>query len=354
MPEPAGWVVAAGAAALRRLEPLIAAHDAIQPVRVISLCGDEPEPAAALAGALDDAGSALIVGNRRRAPRTALPGLFLHSAEGRPVPTGWLPDAGPRLEVFARAAATVLARARAALPRGPLAVLAQRQDAALRLAALTSDGAARDSALPVLRWTAERLSRTDLLGALRSGVGLAIYVGHGRSCGWVGYQGVRASHLAEARGEPAGAILSLCCAVGSRHRIGTSFAEELVLSGICGAALGATGKTLHVRNGWLAKSLCQTLARTPVATLAELLLAAELPPRACAWPYRIVGDPSVPLIGAADALERARRVAAPGADDPLPPHPEPGEWGMCRTEANETDAQLFSLYEPAGTQTGVA
>jgi hypothetical protein len=334
------WLVIGTESALERLEPLVQAHRVTRAVRALALPHDqvlrfaglrpgpsagrtrgrkEPAPRAWL-DALDQAAAVLVVGERRHSPRNVLPGLFLHDRSGRRVPVGWVPDVPERLSVFARAAARVVARVGAGLPRGPLVLLGQWEDRTLRLATQTQRGFVDvPQPLPVFRWTGERIVRPNLLQALRCGPGLAIYFGHGRPRGWAGYHGLRAHHLADALEEPLGAVLSLTCHTANRFKVGLSFAEEMVLSGFCAGALGATRKTVHLSNGFLAHKLCRAVSATAVASLAELLLAAELTEAEAHGSYRIIGDPLAPLIGAPDSLRRAQAVFAPAPDDPLPP-----------------------------------
>lgn len=247
----------------------------------------------------------------------------MNDSRGRRVPIGWLPDVPNRLETFARAAARVLERAQAGLPRGPLALLGQWEERTLRLAKLT-EVSLLDSpqSLRVFRWTSERIVRPDLLRALGCGPGVAIYFGHGRARGWAGYEGVRAHHLPQVLREPVGAVLSLTCQVASRHKVGLSFAEEMVLQGFCAATLAATAKTVHFANGLLANRLCETLTRSGVQSLGAWLQAANLTEDQAQSGYRIIGDPLAPLLGAAQSLAEGQAVFAPGPDDPLPPLPE--------------------------------
>ena len=336
---PETWLVIGDAPALAALQPLCDAHRKQRPVRVLtrkpdtdlvtalSSLGtqDDPPPTGAFPE-LRDVAAVLVVGDARRSPRHGLPGLFLHDDTGRRVPAGWLPNLPPRLATFAEAAAKVARRTKARLPRGPLVLLGQWDDRTLSLTQHTENAfQAAACAMPVFRWTAERIVQTDLLHALRCGPGLALYFGHGRPRGWAGYHGLRASHLAEALGEPLGAILSLTCHTANRWKVSVSFAEEMVLTGLCAASLGATAKTVHLDNGFLTHSLVRTLTNFPLATLGELLLAADLSDAHSFGPYRVLGDPLAPLLGAKDSLEKARAVFAPGPDDPLPPLPDYAE-----------------------------
>lgn len=261
----------------------------------------------------------LLVGDRRRSPRRVLPGPFLPDDEGRPVPVGWLPAIDPAtLKTFAQVGAAIQAREG---PVGPLAFLGQWDPQVQRMVARSHRILARGgSALRPLWWTADRLVRRDLLVALRLGPGLAFYFGHGRPYGWQGYHGLHTRHLRWARGEPVGAILSLTCRTASRHRVGLSFAEELVLQGICGACLAACTATRTIDNWWWATCLEEALARDPPEDLATLLVrAAPARPEAVAA-YRIIGDPMARLIGAPGAEVACQAVWAPAPDDsPTPP-----------------------------------
>jgi hypothetical protein len=322
------WVIAAPTSALGRLAPLLAARAARQPLCILAdgvgaLLAD---PAAHLP---PEAEAVLIVGPRPRAPRRMLPGLWLHDAAGRAVPVGWLPDAGRRLATYAAAAARVLERCG---PAGPLVVLGQWEDRFLRVALRTVRWFRKHApADPVFHWTADRLSRTDLLAGLAAGPGLALYFGHGRPRGWAGYHGVRAGHFAEPWPEPLGALLAICCENASRWRTSPSFAEELALRGVFAGALAATGKTLHEDNRRIGPALCEAHTDGSARTLCELVARAGLPEGF--WtrtPYRFIGDPAAPLTGAAEAARHAARVFAPAPDEALPPWPE--EAGVEQTE----------------------
>jgi hypothetical protein len=171
-------------------------------------------------------------------------------------------------------------------------------------------------AMPVFNWTAQRVARHGLLGALGCGPGIALYVGHALAGGWLGYGGFGREDLADVpQGRPIGALLSISCSAASRPRHGLSFCEEAVLGGVCITALGARGKTLHRNNVELAMRLAQTLVSKRVATLADLLLVAQT---RVLNRYRIVGDPLVPLCGAAGSEHDAHQVFAPAPDDLLP------------------------------------
>lgn len=313
------WLLAAPEPALAALAPLIAAHRELRPVRLVTLPRGHLPSFTTLAARLHNAAAALIVGNRRRGPRTAVPGLYLRVADDRRVPLGWLPDLGDAaLARYAHAAAAVLRRPAAGLDVGPVALLSQWDDRALRVMRRAEHFLRRTaSGLGIFRWTAERIVRRDLLVALRSGLGLALYAGHGGPNGWSGYQGLHVRHLAHARGEPLGAVLSICCETASRRRIGLSFCEALVLDGLAAAAVGAVCKTDHHANSRWVIDLMHTFVAGS-RSIGALVCASPGSDR-IASEYRILGDPLAPLTGAATTRAQAQTVFAPAPDDPLPP-----------------------------------
>ena len=311
---PDTWLLVAPTQALKALRPLMDAHGERRPVRVLS-------PADGWQGELEDAAGVLLVGDRRHTPRTALPGPFLSAADGRRVPAGWLPFAGhDQLERFATAAAEVQRRTGSG---GPIALLGQWDDHVTRmirrsLQILSGTNAAPP--VPVFWWTADRIIRRDLLGALRIGLGMTMYCGHGRPYGWAGYHGLHARHLVHARGKPSGAFLSLTCHTANRHRVGLSFAELIPLSGIAAAAFSAVRATRTVDNWFWGTRLCEVLAQQPSCTIGDLILRA-CPPRTEQWDsYRLIGDPLAPLLGSPGATDACAQVWAPAPDDsPVPP-----------------------------------
>ena len=303
LPKP--WVLLGPASTLARLEPLIEAHRRRRPVRVLTTTE-------AIGGALEHAGAVLVVGGARKSPGRALAGVFLTAPSGARVAVGWLPDAGARLAFYARAAEEALERD----GRGPAVVLGEYDARALALADRMFT--AFSSSVPTFNWTAQRLTQAGLSDALGCGPGIAVYVGHALAGGWAGYSGFGRAALARVpAGKSIGALLSISCSTASRPRRGLSFCEEAVLGGVCIAALGARGRTLHAGNAELASALASTLKIPGVTTLAALLLTAPVPAGALDH-YRILGDPLAPLAGAPGSEAAARRVFAPGPDDSLP------------------------------------
>jgi len=305
------WLLIASSAARASLAPLVDAHAARRPVRVFA----EEED---WRGALDDAAGVLRVTQGRRAPRNALPGLFLTAPSGRRVPAGCLPQSdAATLRRYALAAAAVQRR-----PAGPVpvALLAQWDDQALRTARRTAELLRASRDLRLFEWGADRVVRRDMLTALRGGPGLALYFGHGRPYGWSGYHGLHIRHLQHAVGAPLGAVVSLTCNTAARSRGGRyAFAEQIALHGIAAAALGAIEPTRTASNWRWGLALCRELARDPHRPIGELLLRAGAGPSGD-WlgeaAYRLIGDPLAMPIGASGAIEACRSVQAP----------DPGGW----------------------------
>lgn len=258
---------------------------------------------AELAAQCEDTDAVLLAGSARFAPRTTLPGPFLTMDDGRRVPAGWVPLRNPQTtDRFVKAAARVHRRSR---ERKTVALLGQWHPRYLHLADRIEtllEGRAR-----TFRWTGEVIMRDDVVGALGSGLGLGIYVGHGRSVGWVGYAGMRARHFSAFRGEPLGGLVSLCCHTASRRRTSLSYSEALPLEGVTAAAFGAVGATLHTDNTRWAVRLCEVV-RSGVDTIGDLIVRSAPPnPRASAQ-YRIVGDPLAPLAAGRGGEKRARAI----------------------------------------------
>lgn len=252
--------------------------------------------------------AALLIGPARRAPSTVLPGTVGSTRKGRRVPLAWLPATDARsLQRFALAAARVHRRQGTSQA---VALLGQWQPQYLHVADRMRT-LASEQGLRAFRWTGDALTREALVQALGSGLGLGVYVGHGRPVGWVGYHGVRAHHFdageSQSRREPMGAMLSLCCRTASRRRVAQSYAESLPLLGVAAASFGAIGDTLHTDNTRWAVGICQALAEG-ARTVGDLLVRAAPASPGAQAAYRLIGDPMAPLASDPHALARAERV----------------------------------------------
>jgi len=258
--------------------------------------------------------AALLVASARRAPSTALSSPLAIRGDGRRVPIAWLPFRDvPTIRHFAATAGRVQRRAGR---RPAVALLGQWLPHYLRVADRMRT-LARDGGVRAFRWTGDAITRERMIGALGAGLGLALYVGHGRPMGWVGYHGVRAHHFdptssggtagRRRAAEPMGAILSLCCRTASRKRVGMSYAETLPLMGVAAASFGAVNDTLHSDNTRWAVGVCCALA-DGATTVGELVVRAAPASPGALRSYRLIGDPLAPLGSDDRALRRAQRV----------------------------------------------
>jgi hypothetical protein len=300
--------VVATAAGLDALEPLRRAYRR----RGISdhvYAASAPPPPGELAQLAADVDAVLLTYPPNRSPRTVVPWPAVPVPDGRRVPVGIVPGSLAELERFAAGAAAVHLRAIGERATGrSIALLAQRSARYLDLAGrirrlLAEQNVDADS---VLWWPADEIVRDDVVTGLRLGLAVAVYVGHGRPRGWVGYAGVRAHHL-DGTLAPGALVISLACQTSSRYRTGRSFTESLVTQGTAAAAIGAVGKTRHIANARWSLRLVDALA-AGVTTSGDLLVAAE-PESGLARNYRLIGDPLAPLLDAPGAGAVARALS---------------------------------------------
>jgi len=315
-----GVTVVIDPAAADALAPLLDLWRRGRGVRLVpwsSVADADPQQLRALA---EDADAVLVVGDRRRSPRTVLPGPVLTTGDGRVVPAAWLPaTTAADLARFAATAVAVHQRAggpaggdtAASVPPAPgtsrtLAVLGERHPRFDRLAErIVRIGAeVGDPGVRVRRATAYELRREELVELLATGPALGVYVGHGRPVGWVGYAGTRAHHFADAvaraGSQPAAAVVSLTCQTASRRRTGLSFAEALPLRGVAAATLGAVTSTVHTGNARWALRIAHEVGTA--STIGDLV-ARVAPHDPHAATYRLLGDPTAPLLDAPAARE---------------------------------------------------
>jgi hypothetical protein len=285
------------------LEPLRHAYAAGGIAATVLPYGEVMPSHADLAAACDGWDGIVLAGPGRCAPRTVLAGPFVESPVGCRVPAAWLPLKNAHtVRRFAAMVASVHQRPRA---RATVALLGQWHPRYLRLADRIETILER--AIQTFRWTGDVIAREEVVRALGSGLGLALYVGHGRPVGWVGYYGMRTRHFDDFAGQPLGAVLSLCCRTASRRRTGLSYSEGLPLNGVAAASFGAVTETRHLDNTRWAVRICDALLAGAESVGDLIVRSAPLNPSACA-PYRIIGDPLAPIAGDPAAATRARRV----------------------------------------------
>ncbi len=252
---------------------------------------------------LNEVDALLLVGDRRFAPGTVVSGPFIEDQTGRRMPVSWLPIKDQEdLTRFAETIRRVHSRVR---QKPGLAMLGQWHPRYLQLSDRVE--AILKDRVQTFRWTSDVIGRNDLVAALGSGLGMSLYVGHGRPIGWVGYYGMRAHHFDQFSGSPMGCIMSLCCRTASRRRTAISYAEALPMMGVAAASFGAIRETRHTDNTrWIVR-ICESLLQG-VDNLGDLLLSsAPANPEAVQY-YRIIGDPFAPLYTDLSSLAKAEGV----------------------------------------------
>jgi hypothetical protein len=314
-PAPTVGIVAAPAA-LDALAPLRRAYSR-RGIGEVAVAAESLPHAGGIAELADAVDAIVLVYPPKRSPRTVVPWPAAPAADGRRVPVGIVPGSGGDLDRFAMGAAAVHLRAIGEPAAATsVALLAQRSarylDLAGRIRRLLGERHVADDS--VFWWPADEIVRDDVTAGLRLGLAVAVYVGHGRPRGWVGYAGIRAHHL-DGTADPAALVVSLACQTSSRYRTGRSFTEALVVQGTTSAAIGAVGTTRHVANARWSLRLVDALA-AGARTAGELLVAAE-PEGGQTRSYRLIGDPLAPLLDAPGA-----RAAAKALSDDVIWHPD--------------------------------
>jgi hypothetical protein len=256
-----------------------------------------------LVGTHPNLDAAVLAGSARYAPGTALPGPTLRNAAKKQIPVAWLPIRNSNTNRrFAETAARVQGRRR---QKATVALLSQWHPRYLRLSDRLET--LLQNPVELFRWTGERITRESVVEALGAGLGLALYLGHGRPNGLVGYYGMRARHFDDFQGEPLGAMVSLCCRTASRRRTGLSYTEALPLLGVAAASFGAITETRHTDNTRWSVRMCTCLAQG-VETLGDLVVRATPPNPTASTPYRIIGDPLAPLFAETSGARRAKKI----------------------------------------------
>ncbi|MBL4607455.1 MAG: hypothetical protein JKY01_06465 [Pseudomonadales bacterium] len=265
-----------------------------------------------------DAHAVLYVTNRRYSPRTLLDGPVITSKSGRKIVVGMIPYVNDKdLATFATAASKSHRRhshkTKSTLPKS-VVILSQWSRRYLRLAdsleASLQGDQGHENTAQSYRWTSDHLVREDMVDGLNAGFSMAVYLGHGRSTGWVGYRGTRTHHFQNANkewDEPLGALFSLSCENASRKNTGLSFAESLPLLGVCAASIGAVGKTQHIDNMRWALSIGRAISGG-ANSVDQVIRSLPCEAKSSLNIYRVIGDPIAPLTAHPQADKRARTL----------------------------------------------
>jgi hypothetical protein len=260
--------------------------------------GTDPYGIASLDGARADA--VLLVAPRGRAPARLVPGPVVDG-----VPVGVVQADGPG-ELAAWLAA--VRQARLPDPAPAWAVLAMAKDQYLGLArrfhSTLRVGVGGRVAVP--DWMADRLTGEEAAAALAGGPRLAVYLGHGRSNGWSGYQAFRWTHVAAAPLVRAcGTVVGFSCRNLQHLRGALPFGTRWVMEGRAAAFLGAVSDVATEGGFALADELAGELAEGGHATIGAVLAALDRrlaadPALAPAYRelrrFRLIGNPLQPLL----------------------------------------------------------
>ncbi len=245
----------------------------------------------------------LLLHKGRRSPSTLVDGPAVFREDGTAVPIGVVCyTREEQLQHFARAAASVQLRK---AYRKTLAILAQRHPRYFRVANRVKE-ITHSAGIASFHWPSGEILPGDMIKGLDSGIGSAIYLGHGRPIGWVGYYGVRIHHFEKAT-EPIGALLSICCHTANRKKTAWAFSEEVILHGVAASAFGAIKATLHTDNTRWAVRITESLLQG-AESLGELIIKALPENRGAANAYRILGDPMAPLYSTKVGVQRASGI----------------------------------------------
>lgn len=254
----------------------------------------------------NDKDAVLLIAPFRRAPRTLTDGPLVKRGDGKQIPVGIVtPKTPAELSVFAKAAAALHQQKKEV---ASLALLSQRHPRYLRLSTRIENILKEKSKdMTVFNWSSDIVFRKDMLHGMGAGIGVALYLGHGRPVGWSGYAGLRAHHFDDKIKTPIGALLSLCCLTASRRKVGRSFSESLVLEGRTASCLAAVIATLHTDNTRWAVRIVQAMS-DGVETMGDLI-SSILPMKASALnAYRIIGDPLAPLLAPKNGVQFAKKI----------------------------------------------
>ncbi|GAB6268359.1 MAG: hypothetical protein STSR0002_11000 [Smithella sp.] len=291
---------------IEAMEPLLIAYREKEISPLLVPMEEEKIDLSAVRKHTGDGDAMMVIGPKEKSPAAVLESPVIRPGKrSSAIPVSWLPNLGATsIRQFAITAAHVHLRQSASLD---IAVLSQRFPRFIRLAERIESILSKELPAHVFRWTGEAVYKEDMLKGLSSGLGVAIYVGHGRPMGWVGYQGTRIHDFKGDKREPLGALLNLCCLTASRKGKDVSFAELIPFTGVAASSFGAINSTTHPDNTRWAVNICGNL-KNGASTVGELIIAS-LPERKSAINnYRLIGDPMAPLLSEANGHQKASRV----------------------------------------------
>lgn len=333
------------ARALEALAPLLTAHRAHRPLRII----DVPARALVQRGwSWIASGSAAVIAlpidddaGELEWPSPAAP--FIRLEDGRAVPIGWL--ASSLLPGAVRAA--VQSVARPGSTPGPVVLLGPgRGRTAAAFDEIEANWPGSAIAAPPHRWTSDRVGWEDLRPGLAAGLGCAVYMGHASAEWWHAYGGVTPERLADsvlapgttrdAGGRPIGVLIALTCDGAGSTRIGEestdvpvpdsgSFAARTVALGAAAAVIAAVGAVDHSVNREVAGLVASSIA-DGCTTLADIVAHAARDAERGGYlsAFRIIGDPLARIAG--DPSARTRIDGVPATDVQANPPPMNARW----------------------------
>jgi hypothetical protein len=334
------WVAIGPASLLETLAPLADEHRRLGDVELVevSSCSHVTR----YVQSVSEPGTTVVIVESPFEPsaRGQFRSPLVKSSNGSTVCVSCLRLDDDRLSAYAARAATLLNRPRDQ-PRA-VVLLAPREQRYLQLLADLERVARNSDRLSLFRWSAERIRRAPLTGALKLGAAAILFSGHGTARGWYAYGGMSANTLAGedtwSAEQSSSVMFSLSCSTGSAWRPDgltaglptVGFADAVVAKGVAGAVVAPVGDPLHASNRVLARALMHAMCGSSFCVREVLEQAAML--HASLDGFVVIGDPELPVHSAAGAAERGQGIFAPAAGAVLVPRP--GEWRVPPASIN--------------------
>lgn len=237
---------------------------------------------------------ALIVTPRNRGPARILPGAVLGNTPAGIVQADHAVDLNPWFKAM---------RARPETGRNTVwAVLAMGKNIYLRLGRRITDNLkSADQSVEVSDWLADQYDRDQLCMKLSNGPDLVLYLGHGRTRGWAGYQTIRWRHIAGQLEKPAGIVVAFACRTLSRQHNRIAFGSRWILEGQARTYVGSIADLPIKESSRLAEIFAMQI---PCAnTIGDLMVRTgrivgrRSPEGRALASFRIIGDPMCSLRG---------------------------------------------------------